>query len=263
MDERLVGERDEPSRDVEKREPPPFDGGSVWFRCSGTVPLEATNSAPAIDQVDLGRSPEGIAITGGCDFDLHRSTLSGSFVLLGNHRAPPPFCAPPRPHALEPKLRHCSGCLTERVRPRRSSRPRRFPPRPILADRSARRRSVAPCSRPWGSPGFGLRRQLRASRRRRFPPRWRTPYEAFPPQWSLDRHRRLCSRGMGVHRSGAIHRGVRSALATFPSEGSRCFPGIVGMRSGVAPRGAFPLALIEPIASRSRQRAHPWTCPFR
>ena len=144
------------------------------------VPLEAPNSAPTIDQLDLGRSPEGIGITGGCDFDFHRATLSGSFALLGNHRAPPPFCTPPRPHALEPKLARCSGCLTERVRPRRSSRPRRFPPRPILSDRSARRRSVAPCSRPWGSPGFGLRRRLRASHRRRFRPRWRTPFEAFP-----------------------------------------------------------------------------------
>ena len=64
------------------------------------------------------------------------------------------------------------------------------------------------------------------------------PTKRSPPRWSLDRHRRLCSRGMGVHRSGAIHRGVRSALATFPSEDSRCFPGIAGMRSGVAPRGA-------------------------
>ncbi len=89
------------------------------------------------------------------------------------------------------------------------------------------------------------------------------PSKRSPPRWSLDRHRRPCSRGMGVHRSGAILRRVRSALATFPSEDSRCFPGIAGMRSGVAPGGAFPLALIEPIASRSRQRAHPWTCPFR
>ena len=88
------------------------------------------------------------------------------------------------------------------------------------------------------------------------------PSKRSPPRWPHDRHRRPCSRGMGVHRSASIHRRVRSALATFPSEDSRCSPGLSGMQSGVAPAGAFPLALIEPTATRSRQRARPWTCPL-
>ena len=252
----LAQESERDSPDVEKREPPPFDGGSVWFRCSGTVPLEATNSAPAIDQRDLGRSPEGIAITGGCDFDFHRATLSGSFVLLGTIA---PLRRPAR-HRVRMRSSR-SSCAARVASPSASALA--VPPGPdgFLRGRPFRIvRRAAGLLRP--AAGHGVRQVSGSSDDSAQVvvagslPAGAHPSKRSPPRWSLDRHRRPCSRGMAFTDRASIHRRVRSALATFPSENSRCSPGLSGMRSGDATRvaaGSHRADLI-PFTSKSTVR---------
>lgn len=186
--------------------------------------------------------------------------------LLGFIRAPAPAsCHCIRCSPSEPKLFRRFGLPHPNAfRPRRSSRPRRFPPQPAEPQAVrplTRRRFVAPCSRSWGSPCF--QRPLRPLHR--FDPktaatpspvpslsRWRSPFEAFPSlaAWPSSPRRSPCE-GLRVHRRScplvvvpvrsfrvATVRPVRSStsglcstresvaiVVTLPSDDARCSHG--------------------------------------
>jgi hypothetical protein len=201
----------------------------------GTVPLEATNSAPPIDPSRPRAASGRNRNHGGCDFDLVRGHSPVRSFSSGT---------------IAPLRR--SARRRVRMRSSRSSRVARVatPSASVLAvlpglDGFLRDRSFRTVRRAAGllhpAAGHGVRQvsgpgdnsaQVAVAGSL---PAGAYPSKRSPPRWAPDRHRRLCSRGMGVHRSGANHRRVRSTLATFPSESGRCFPGIAGMRSGVAP----------------------------
>jgi hypothetical protein len=227
MDERLVGERDEPGRDVERRparearallllasflpaflhktRTPVFRRGFCLVPVLGDGLLEATNSAPAIDNSISGGLRKESESRGGV---ISISTGRRSPVRSFSSGTIAPLCRPTH-HRV-------------RMRSSRSSHAARVatPSASVLAvppglDGFLRGRPFRIVRRAAGllrpAAGHGVRQvsgssddsaQVAAAGSL---PTGAHPSKRSPPQWPLDRHRRPCSRGTGVHRPGIIH----------------------------------------------------------
>jgi hypothetical protein len=255
---------------AETREPPSFDGGSVWFRRLGCPsdfrtrrPGRRPGRRPPSGLRERCRSRGGVIHNSSESLSPVRAPASPRAALF---RSIAPLRRPPHHRVrvpLEPKLERLLGL------PHRARSVLAVPPGldGFLRGRSFRIVGAPQvCCALQPAMGFARFRSPTA-----------TPRKLPSPDPSPLAH---TLRSVPLPDSGPIVTAVPARegwaftdRANPPKSpfrprdvsvrGQSMLPWAFGMLSGVAPVGAFPLALIEPTTSRSRQRARPWTCPLR